>query len=45
MATPQPLPLWKYPVKATLDVVVMILGLLLATWPLIAIVLILKLIF
>jgi hypothetical protein len=45
MATSPLMPLWKYPVRATLDVVVIVLGLLLATWPLIALVLVLKIIF
>ncbi|CAN5661133.1 hypothetical protein BH24ACT26_BH24ACT26_01440 [soil metagenome] len=45
MASTQPMPLWKYPVRATTDAVVMVLGLLLATWPLIAVFLLLKIIF
>jgi hypothetical protein len=45
MATSPAMPLWKYPVRAAWDAVVIVLGLLLATWPLIALVLILKLVF
>ncbi|MFN2489563.1 MAG: hypothetical protein ABR529_07480 [Actinomycetota bacterium] len=45
MASTQPVPLWKYPLRAAGDVVIMVLGLLLAFWPLVALVFILKLIF
>ncbi len=44
MASTQPAPLWKYPIRAVGDLAVMVLGLVLATWPLLAILLILKLI-
>jgi hypothetical protein len=45
MAKAQPSPAWKYPLRAACDVAVMALGLLLATWPLLLIFLIFKLIF
>jgi hypothetical protein len=45
MAEMRPAAAWKYPVRAVADVAVMLLGLLLATWPLIALIVLLKLIF
>jgi hypothetical protein len=38
----QPLPLWKYPLRAVRGVAVMVLGLVLATWPLLALFVLLR---
>jgi hypothetical protein len=45
MANAQPTPAWKYPLRAASDVAVIVLGFLLATWPLIVLFVVLKLIF
>jgi hypothetical protein len=45
MADIRPAAAWKFPIRAAADIVVMLLGLLLATWPLIALVVLLKLVF
>ncbi|HEX2236095.1 MAG TPA: hypothetical protein VHK89_07450 [Actinomycetota bacterium] len=36
---------WKYPLRAATDLLLIVLGLLVATWPLVALVLILRLVF
>jgi hypothetical protein len=40
----QPIPAWKYPLRAATDVVVILLGFLLATWPLILLLVLLRVI-
>jgi hypothetical protein len=46
MANVQPSPpAWKYPLRAASDLAVILLGLLLATWPLILLFVVLKLVF
>jgi hypothetical protein len=45
MASTRPVQLWKYPVRAVGDVAVMVLGLLLAIWPLLVLGVILKILF
>jgi hypothetical protein len=39
----RPLPMWQYPLRAVRGVAVMFLGLFLATWPLLALFVLLKL--
>jgi hypothetical protein len=45
MANAQPTPAWKYPLRAASDMAVIVLGFLLATWPLILLFVVLKLVF
>jgi hypothetical protein len=45
MANAQSTPAWKYPLHAASDMAVIVLGLLLATWPLILLFVVLKLVF
>ena len=45
MASTRPVQLWKYPVRAVGDLAVMVLGLVLAFWPLLVLFAILKIVF
>jgi hypothetical protein len=45
MANARPMPAWKYPLRAGCDLAIIVLGLLLATWPLIVLFLLYKIIF
>jgi hypothetical protein len=45
MANAQPSQAWKYPLRAVSDFAVIVLGLLLATWPLIVLLLLIKIVF
>ena len=45
MASTRPVQLWQYPVRAAVDVAVMLLGLFLAIWPLVVLFVILKIVF
>ena len=42
MASTRPAPLWKYPIRAASDLVIMLLGLVLATWPLLVVLVLVK---
>jgi hypothetical protein len=45
MAQFRPATAWKYPLRAATDLLLILLGLLIAIWPLVALVLILQLVF
>jgi hypothetical protein len=45
MAEFRPAAAWKYPLRAATDFLLIVLGLLVAIWPLVALVLILRLVF